>query len=152
MRQTRYQVRKHRIGHARIHNVRDSAQWKRNVRRRRAHNILLELVLCEHENLRVPSKALYRSEISRALLLELGARHDLEHVEAGPRHVVTKHFQIREFHERSGFEVHVVGPYFFATFFYALGDVLFLRALVVAQASNEVVEGFFEPKHKSVSM
>jgi hypothetical protein len=33
----------------------------------------------------------------------------------------------------------------FATFFYALGDVLFLGALVVAQASNEVVEGFLEP-------
>jgi hypothetical protein len=64
---------------------------------------------------------------------------------------VPEHFEVCKLHKRCGLEVHVVGPYFFPTFFYALGDVLSLVAFVVAEASNEVEERFFEPVVQSAS-
>jgi hypothetical protein len=143
--QARYQIGEDRVRHARIDDMRYGAQRQSNVRRCRAHDVLLELVLCQHQDLCVSAEALDGSKVSRALLLELGARHDFEDVEARPRHVVPEHLEVGELHEGRGLQVHVVGPYLLATFSDALGNVLFLRALVVAQASDEVVEGFLEP-------
>lgn len=64
---------------------------------------------------------------------------------------MAEHLEISELHECRGLEVHVVGPYFLATFFYALGDVFAFAALVVSEAPNEVEEGFLEPARRSVT-
>lgn len=58
---------------------------------------------------------------------------------------MTEHLEVRELQERRGLEVHIVGPDFFATFFYRVLDVFFLGAFMVSQAADEIVEGFFEP-------
>jgi len=120
--------------------MRYSTKRKTNVGRAGAHNVLLELVLGKNQHLGVSPEALYGSKVAGALLLELGTRHDFEDIEAGPGHVMAKHFEIGQLHEGCRFEVHVVGADLVATFFYALGDVFLLAALVVAQASDEVVE------------
>ena len=57
---------------------------------------------------------------------------------------MAEHLQVGELHQGGRLEVHVVGADFLAAFFDAVGDVLLLRAFVVAQASDEVVEGLLE--------
>ena len=73
VRQSWYQVGENRIGHARVYDVRDGSERERDVLWTRTHDVLFELVLCEHQDLGISSKALYCSQVSCALLLELGA-------------------------------------------------------------------------------
>lgn len=127
------------------------AERKADIGRTRTHNVLLQLVLCQDQDLGVSPEALDGGKVACALLLELGTRHDFEDIEARPGHVVAKHFEVCELHERRCLEVHVVGANLFAAFFYALRDVFFLTALVVAEASDEVVERLFEPWVESAS-
>ena len=61
---------------------------------------------------------------------------------------MAKHLKVGELHEGRGLEVHVVCANFLAAFFYAFGNVLALVSLVVAQASDEVEEGFLEPGNR----
>ena len=58
---------------------------------------------------------------------------------------MAKHLEVGELHEGRGLEIHVVGADLLAAFFYGVGDVFLLGALVGTQAPDEVVEGFFEP-------
>ena len=61
---------------------------------------------------------------------------------------MTEHLEVGELHEGGGFEVHIVGADFLATFFYRFANVFLLGALVVPQASDEVVERFLEPENR----
>lgn len=121
---------------------------------------LLEQIGGEHEDLCVGAEALDGAEVADALLVVLWRRHDLEHVERGPRHVVAQHFQVDELEEGRGLDVcrsqhgrgakerrltHVLAAHLGAAFLEALLDVLPLAALVGAQAPDEVVERLFEP-------
>lgn len=128
---------------------------------------LLQQIRCQHENLRVRPEALHSSKISHALLVIFGRRHDLENVEGRPRHVVADHLQVYQLEERRGLDIcpprnasaslvrtapgvnngltHVLAANLGTTFFQGLLDELLLVALVVPQASDEVVERLFEP-------
>jgi hypothetical protein len=64
---------------------------------------------------------------------------------------MAKHLKVGELHESGGLEVHVVGPDLLAAFFYRFGDIFLFGAFVVPEASNEVVEGFLEPRTISAS-
>lgn len=125
--------------------MRNGAKRQTDDRWRGTGNILLELILSQHEHLGVAPEALDGSQIRGALVAVLWRGHDLEHVERGPRHVVAEHLEVGELHESRGLEVHVVCADFLAAFFYRVGDVFLLGALVCPQAPDEVVEGFFEP-------
>jgi hypothetical protein len=69
---------------------------------------LLQQILCKHQDLRVRTKALYRSQVSNALLGIILRRHDLEDVKGRPGHVVPEHFKVREFKQSSGFQAYQI--------------------------------------------
>jgi hypothetical protein len=95
-----------------------------------------------------------------------GGGHNFEDVKGGPGHVVTEHFEVDKLQESSGLQVcmflsvlpsshvpgsltHVLPSDLCATFFQTVLDILFLVPLVVAQTSNEVIQGLFEPATQS---
>ena len=135
---------------------------------------LLEKIRRQHEDVSIRPERLHGAEVADALLLVFRRRHDLEDVERGPRHVVAHHLEVYEFEQRGGLQVctaasarvpvlsrsrpeeatrtHVLAPNLLATFFQAVLYVLALVALVISQASDEVVEGFLEPGDLSVHL
>lgn len=96
---------------------------------------LFEQVGGQHQHLSIWPETLCCSQVAHAFLQILLTGHDLQHMKRCPRHIVTKHFEVYEFQQGSGFQIHIGTFDFGTTFSQAVLDVSSLVALVVSQSA-----------------
>ena len=55
---------------------------------------LLQQICSQHQDFCVGAETLDSSEVSNPLLYIFGGRHDFEHMEGSPGHVMSEHFEV----------------------------------------------------------